>query len=48
MMLMYTNVDTILDRRDIGGDTGTRDGIQETRREDVVLMNELGLTTSST
>jgi hypothetical protein len=45
---MYTNVDTIRDRRDTGGDTDTIDGIQERRRDDVVLINELGLTTSST
>jgi hypothetical protein len=47
--LMYTNVDTILDRRDTGGDTDTRNEIQERRWDDVVeLMNEMGLTTSRT
>jgi hypothetical protein len=41
--LMYTNVDTILDRRDTRGDTDTRNEIQERRWDDVVeLMNEIG------
>jgi hypothetical protein len=41
--VMYTNVDTMLDRSDTRGDTDTRNEIQEGRWDDVVeLMNGIG------
>ena len=47
--MMYTNVDTMVDRLDTGVDTDTSNEIQRTRRDDVIeFMNGIGLTTSRT
>ena len=49
MNMMYTNVDTMVDRLDTGVDTDTSNEIQRTRRDDVIeFMNGIGLTTSRT